>query len=976
MRALSFVFALTIALYALPIWAQKNKKHNTPTVQTTPASERKTSAIQHAQLLERSPLRNLPATNIGPTVMSGRVVDIAVDPKNSTHFYVAYATGGLWETSNNGASFTPIFDQQEAIGIGAIAVDWKNEIIWVGTGESNSSRSSYSGMGIYLGKKDGTSYRWTHAGLDESHHIGKIILHPDDARKAYVAVIGHLYSPNTERGVFATSDGGKSWQHVLAIDAHTGCIDIEFNPDNPSQLYAAAWTRKRRAWNFEEAGMGSGMYQSSDAGATWQKMSTKGWPEASTTGRIGIAIATQNGKKFLYAFVDNQAARPEKEKKRNTLEKEDFLNMSADAFQSINDDSLNVFLERQGMSERYTASQLKKDVAAKKYAPRAIFDYLYEPTAAFYEKEIAGAEVYSFDFDAGAWRKTHDDPLDDVVYSYGYYFGMIEVHPKNPLNLYIAGVPLITSNDGGRTWQGINPVNVHADHHALWIDPQQSGHLINGCDGGIQISYDNGNTWVNCNSPSVAQCYAVAVEQTDAYQVYCGLQDNGVWVGPSDYTPSPEWHQTGHYPYRQIMGGDGMQIAIDPRDKNRVLTGYQFGQYAIVDQDGNASNYIHPSHELGQNPLRWNWQTPILISLHQPDIIYIASNRVHRSTDGGKQFTTLSEDLTRNFLQGDVSFGTITCISESPIRMGQLAVGSDDGLVHLSSDNGYSWKNITGTLSQWTNSEGVGLWVSRVICSRHNPSRIYVSLNGYRDDFFKPLAYFSDDGGQTWQNLCGGLPIAEPINVIKEDPVDADLLYIGTDRGLYVVHISSGLTTSLSGALPGAAVHDLAIHEKTSTLIVGTHGRGIYKMDLTLVRHGLKKFEAPALGPIATVSHNGRGNYWSKWFPSQHQELVVPVNIPLATDGLVLHICTADSIPITALKGIPMAAGLQFFPGYNLRITESEVDNWRKASKGSESPSIPTQPAKDGHYYLPPGRYLTMIQWAGEQQYREFEIGR
>lgn len=976
MKALSLSVTLLLALCVCPSWAQNKKKSNAPTVLATPATERKISAEQHDLLLTQSPLRALPATNIGPTVMSGRVVDIAVDPQNTAHFFVAYATGGLWETSNNGASFSPIFDQQDVIGIGALAVDWKNQLIWIGTGESNSSRSSYSGMGVYVGKKKGNTYQWTYKGLDESHHIGRIVLHPTNPDRAYVAVIGHLYSPNNERGIFTTSDGGKTWQHALSIDAHTGCIDVEINPENPNELFAAAWTRKRRAWNFEEAGPGSGVYQSNDGGSTWQKMASTGWPEAPTTGRIGIAFASLNGKKHLYAFVDNQATLPQEENKRTGLQKEDFIAMSAQTFRLINDDSLQIFLEKNGMSDRYNAVQLKKDVATNKFTPRAIYDFLYEPTAAFYEKDIVGAEVYAFNFIDRTWHKTHDEPLDDVVYSYGYYFGMIEVNPSDPNKLYIAGVPLITSNDGGRTWRGINPVNVHADHHALWIDPLVPGHLINGCDGGIQISYDNGTTWVNCNSPSVAQCYAVAVEQTEHYQVYCGLQDNGVWVGPSDYTYSPEWYQTGHYPYRQIMGGDGMQIAIDPRDNNRVLTGYQFGQYAIVDQQGNTLTNVHPQHELGETPLRWNWQTPVLISSHQPDIIYIASNRVHRSTDGGKTFSTLSKDLTRNRLHGDVSFGTITSISESPLRMGNLVAGSDDGLVHVSLDNGYTWQNITGSLSQWLNADGVGLWVSRVIFSRHTPSRIFVSLNGYRDDFFKPLAYFSDDWGQTWKPISTGIPSAEPINVIKEDPIDPDILYVGTDHGLYAVRVSSGLTISLSAALPGAAVHDLAIHEASSTLIIGTHGRGIYKMDLALVRHGWTNHDKPALGPIASISHNGRGNYWSKWFPADHAPLHVPVHLPQPTEGMTLQICSADNLVLTTITAQKMEAGLQFFPAYDLRLTEAEVELWQKNSKLPERDTIPSSPAKDGHYYLPPGRYFAMIQIEGGTSFQPFEIKR
>lgn len=968
---LSLLFCAVLLQHA----AYGQKKHKAPvaTVTATKASDRLASGKQNTQMRLESPLSKLPATNLGPTVMSGRVVDIAVDPKNEHHFYVAYATGGLWETHNNGASFTPIFDQQDVIGIGAIAVDWTSQRVWVGTGESNSSRSSYSGLGVYLGTRKGDSYEWRHMGLADSHHIGRIVLHPNQPQTAFVAVIGHLYTPNQERGIYITRDGGATWTHALAIDAHTGCIDIDINPKDPNELFAAAWTRNRRAWNFEEAGAGSGIYHSIDGGITWKPMPSIGSTEAKYNGRIGIAFAHSTTEKFLYAFLDNQTPKKKDVTALTGLKKEDFLLMNKEQFMDLANDSLQLFIDQNNLQHLGSSSSLKADVQGGKFMPRALYDYLFEPTAAFYEKEIIGAEVYRYDFNAQQWKKTHEDPLEDVVYSYGYYFGMIEVNPSDPAQIYIAGVPLITSNNGGKTWQGINPVNVHADHHALWINPNRPGHLINGSDGGLQISYDNGTTWVNCNAPSVAQCYAVAVEQTEDYQVYCGLQDNGVWVGPSNYQYSREWHQTGHYPYHQIMGGDGMQIAIDPRDNNRVFTGYQFGQYAIVNQQGQSIEYVHPTHALGETPLRWNWQTPILISSHQPDVMYICSNKVHRSTDGGKTFKTLSEDLTRNTQFGDVSFGTLTSISESTSHMGHLVVGSDDGLVHVSLDNGYHWTNITNALGKWLNDDHVGLWVSRVLFSRHHPQRIYVALNGYRDDFFAPLAFYTDDLGKTWSSLSQNIPMAEAINVIKEDPVEPNLIYIGTDHGLYVHDLRSNTSIALSAALPGAAVHDLAIHELSSTLVIGTHGRGMYAMNLHWVRHYYEERENLSLAPIAPVAHASRGNYWSKWFDNSIELLTIPVFSKDYVKLVQVEICTLDSLPIARAASRDFDAGLTLLK-YDLSMSESEKNQWQTVAAEDDKKAIPTEPAKDGRYYLPPNKYLVKLSWGGFETYRSFEV--
>jgi hypothetical protein len=972
MRSFAILLAIGL-LFPLITIGQKKKSNTSIAINATSASEQQQGFLQHRDLQKNNPFEAIKAENLGPTVMSGRVVDLAVNPQNPHHFYVAYATGGLWETINNGASFTPIFDQQEVIGIGAIAVDWKNQKIWIGTGESNSSRSSYSGFGIYSGSKKGSNYEWRNMGLHDTHHIARILIHPSDPQIIYIAALGHLYSPNPERGIFMTQDGGTSWQQVLHIDDQSGCADLEIDPNNPQILYASTWPRSRQAWNFEECGSGSMIYQSLDKGLSWQVMPTLGLPIQKNRGRIGLACAVNDQQKFLYAFIDDQTFLPSNKQSHPFLTKDDFKDMHKEKFLLLPDDSLDQFLKSNNLSAKHNATSLKQAVRQDIYTPKAIYDFLYEPTAAFYENEIAGAGLYRFDFDASKWQCTHDEPLSDLVYSYGYYFAMVEVNTQNPNEIFIAGVPLIHSSDGGKNWKGINPVNVHPDHHALWINPQTDGHLISGCDGGIQMSYDKGKTWTNCNSPSLAQCYAVAVDQSDTYQVYCGLQDNGVWRGPSNYRYSTEWYQTGHYPYRQIMGGDGMQIAIDPRNPDRIYTGYQFGQYAQVDPQGNTNFSIHPTHELGETPLRWNWQTPIMLSPHQPDLFYICSNKVHRSKDGGRTFETLSPDLTRNILNGDVPFGTITCISESPQRMGHLVVGSDDGWIHLSHDNGYTWTNITGGLTTLTNAHGSGLWVSRLIFSKHHHNRIYVSFNGYRDDHFRPYIYYTENDGQTWIPLHQSLPINATVNVIKEDSALDDLLYVGTDHALYALDMEMNKPYVLSSQMPGAAIHDMVIHEKSQQLILGTHGRGIYRMDLRIVQHFFKNKNSFSIAPIPSIAHGNRGDYWSKWFDNDYKNLEIPVFSPTYLKTINMNICTADSMVLCTHVPGSLQAGLQYVT-YDLTYTDKEFATWQSSHQGKDLSQWPQKPAKDGKKYLPPGTYFIRMEKENEVVFASFTV--
>jgi len=908
--------------------------------------------------INKSIVRGITFKSIGPSVMSGRVVDVEVDPSDPTHFYVAYASGGLWETENNGTSFTPLFDDQATITIGDIAVNWgRNPTIWVGTGENNSSRSSYAGTGIYKSSNGGTT--WEHLGLSETHHIGRIIIHPSKPNTVWVASLGHLYSVNDSRGIYKTTDGGKTWRHVLKMNDNTGAIDLVINELKPQELFVALWERERKAWDFSEAGKGSGIYKSIDGGFTWEWLtdSESGFPHGENVGRIGLAISATRFSTALYAIVDNQNRRSKEEGEEDSF-KEKLKTMSDEDFLEVEDKKIDTYLKKNDFPEKYDAEVVKEMVRKKEIAPNNLVVYTQDANSLLFDTPVIGPEIYKLRKNGSTWKKTHDGYLDDLFFSYGYYFGQIALDPSNSEVLYVSGVLLLMSKDGGETFESINGDNQHADHHAVWVNPVRSGHLINGNDGGINISYDNGENWIKCNSPAVGQFYTVNVDMAKPYHVYGGLQDNGVWKGPSHYKPSDRWQQSGHYPYKMIMGGDGMQVEIDTRTNNLVYTGYQFGHYYRIDTESGDEYYIHPKHDLGEQPLRFNWQTPIHLSQHNQDIFYMGSNLFHRSMNKGEDIETLSEDLTKGSKEGDVSYGTLTSIHESPTRFGLIYVGSDDGLVHVSKDVGYTWENISTGLPQ-------DLWVSRVQASAHKLERVYLSLNGYRWDDFKPYLYVSDDYGNNWQKIGGNLP-DEPINVIKEDPVNENLLYVGTDNGLYVSFDRGETFSPMMGGLPNVAVHDLVIHPREHEIIIATHGRSLYKanvsvvqqLDSNIINTKLSLFELDEI----RYSKNW-GNSWSKWLTNEGPETEIPFywGKDQVAEHATLTIYTGDD-KILFSKDISKASPGLNYTTFNLTVSPKKVKALETYATKDKDEPIKLKVADNGNYYLLPGEYIVEIK--------------
>ena len=777
-------------------------------------------------LAQSSRVKNIKFRNIGPTIMSGRVVALEVNPQDPTKFYVAYASGGVWYTDNNGTSFNSISDDWPTQNIGEIAMDWNNGILWVGTGENNSSRSSYSGIGILKTNADGSN--WKNVGLHDSHHIGKILINPENPNHVVIGVTGHLYSKSINRGVYVTKDGGKNWNRTLYVNDVSGIIDMSETPGDFNVMYATSWEKDRKAWNFDEDGHSSGIYKSIDGGANWSLISNNesGFPTGAGVGRIGIAVFD---KDIVYAVVDNQNFRETTKKNIDQgLTKESFIGMTLENFNNLSIVDLKAFLRSNRFPSKYKPEAIKKDMNDGKLQPDDLYKYLVNANSELFDTPIIGAEVYKSENGGKTWAKTHNSFLDGVYNTYGYYFGKIHVDPSNSQKIYTYGVPILTSDDGGKTFYRIGKENVHADHHDLWINPNKPGHLINGNDGGVNITYDDGKNWIKNNSTEVGQFYAINVDNQTPYNVYGGLQDNGVWMGPHNSSENKRWNMTGQYPWKGILGGDGMEVQIDNRNPNIVFTGSQFGFYARLDLDTGKRKSIKPIHELGNSPFRFNWQTPILLSPHNQDVLYLGSNFLHKSSNQGDDWQTISEDLTSGGKKGNVPYGTITTISESPVKEGVLYTGSDDGLVYVSKNSGKTWKNISGNLPK-------ELWVSNVYASNHDEKVVYLSLDGYRWDNFSPYLFQSKNYGKTWESISSNLPDS-PINVVIEDNVNEDILYVGNDHGVYISLDQGKTWEPFNKGLTSAAVHDLVIQEEEQHLLVGTHGRSIYLADIAIIQ--------------------------------------------------------------------------------------------------------------------------------------------
>lgn len=947
------------AIFTLCAYGQKSTSVPAGTLpKPTPSSERVIGLKTKKDSERRSIVNDLEARNVGPTIMSGRVVDLDVNPNDPTHFYVAYASGGVWFTNNNGTSFTPVYDNMHEQNIGDIAVDWNAKpqpVIWVGTGECNSSRSSYAGTGIYKSADGGKN--WEYKGLPESHHIGQILISRDDPNTVFVAVIGHLFSFNRDRGLYKTTNGGSTWKQVLFIDESTGVIDVVQDPNNSKVVYAVAWHRERMIYNFVESGKQSGIWKSTDGGESFLLMSTapSGFPQGDGVGRIGLAVFPGNAK-IMYAIVDNQTVEIDTSKKKpEGLTPGNFRTMTKDQFLALEDEKLKTYMEDYGFPEKYTVTSVKEDVRSGKYLPLALADFVEDANANLFNRPINGAEVWRTEDGGMSWKKMSDKSISSLFYSYGYYFGKIWLSPFDEKELFIGGVGLLQSKDGGKTFKAVDGDNQHGDHHAMWISPSRKGHLINGNDGGLNITWDNGAHWLKCNTPAVGQFYGINVDMAKPYNIYGGLQDNGVWFGPSNYSASTSWHGEGQYPWKFILGGDGMQVQVDTRDNKTVYTGYQFGHYYRLNTETGTTDYVRPEMELGDKPLRFSWQTPIWLSQHNQDILYMGAQRLFRSLDKGESFTPVSGDLTRGGMTGDVPYGCLSTINESPMKFGLIYVGSDDGLIHVTKDGGVTWTRISDKLPQH-------LRVSRVVASSHKEGRVYATLSGCQWDHFKPYVYVSEDYGATWKQIFTDLP-AEAVNVVREDPVNENLLFAGTDNGLYVTLNRGTTSMRMSSGLPAVSVHDLVIQTREHDLVVGTHGRSVYVVPIgplenlndTVMKKSFFVYE-PGSARLSKHYEEIDGNYEAYSYTN------IPLTYFVSDPGtLTVKLMTKDNSIVLSEYNDTAKAGINVFTPVAI-VDSSHAENYKTWMKDNKIAGR-TQAYSKGKVLPVPGKYILAISY-------------
>ena len=714
-------------------------------------------------------IANLEWRNIGPTIMGGRVSDLAVVESDPSTFYVGTATGGVWKTVNHGTTFEPVFDDQPTISVGDVTVAPSNpNVVWVGSGEPQNRQSSPWGNGVYKSTDAGRS--WRHMGLEETHHIARIRIHPRDPSIVYVAAVGRLWGANPERGVYKTADGGESWELVLFVDEDTGAIDLAMDPGDPETLFAAMYQRRRTAWGFNGGGPGSGIHRTTDGGASWVEL-TEGLPDGDK-GRIGLDIYRGDGN-LVFAIVEADKRTP------------------GQGFGGGGGGS-----SRNGVYRSTDRGETWEQIST-----------------------------------------TNNRPM---------YYSQIWVDPSDPERIYTAGASLYKSLDGGNNFTPDAASEVHPDHHAMWINPDNSDHVVLGGDGGVAISWDRSRTWRQLTNIPLAQFYEIGVDMRDPYHVCGGLQDNGSWCAPSDTRSNQgirtrDWYNVG--------GGDGFYTVMHPTNPRVMFSESQGGNLMRVDLVTMERTRMRPvgrPQEDGEDrELRWNWDTPVFLSQHDENTVYVGSNVLFRSRDLGMAWEEISPDLThaidRTELEimgvagsepmmsandGQASYGNLETIAESPFDAGLLYVGSDDGRVHVTRDGGASWTDVTGNIPGLPERT----YVSRVVASAHDQATVYATFDGHRNNDFAAHVYVSTDYGESWRRIVDGLP-ATSVNVIAEHHRTAGLLFVGNEVGVFFSVDGGEQWVALDNGLPAVPVDDIRIHPRENDLVLGTHGRGIYIME-------------------------------------------------------------------------------------------------------------------------------------------------
>ncbi|HEX9611164.1 MAG TPA: hypothetical protein VF978_04695 [Gemmatimonadales bacterium] len=741
---------------------------------------------------------------VGPANMAGRITDVEGIPGSRTFFFAA-ASGGVWKTTNAGTTFRPVFDHERVTSMGDLAIAPSDtNIVWAGTGEEDSRNSISPGGGIYKSTDGGLT--WKLMGLTETQAIGRIVIHPRDPNVVYVAAVGAPWNANRERGLYKTTDGGQNWQLVKFISDRAGFVDLVMDPANPDVLFAASWERVRGPWFLQSGGPGSALWKTADGGKTWTDVTGGGFP-ATTKGRIGIAIAASDPK-VIYALVEaDTTPNPRADRARPPQQRPSGLYRSADGGQT--------------------------------------------------------------------WERTATTNVRP------FYYSQVRVDPKDPNRVYWSSTPVNFSNDGGKTL-GNATVGIHVDHHAMWIDPMDPSHIIVGNDGGIAITWDQGGTWDFPNVLPLGQFYAVSYDFSFPYKICGGLQDNGSWCAPSrrpNGITNADWVNVG--------GGDGFVTAQDPNDPDIIYVESQGGNMSRLDfATGERTQLQRPQWrprwtvfedsivierpdtarpetaaqrrrlddlrrrqraDSTDQALRFNWSTPFLLSQHNPRTFYAGASKVLKSTNRGENLMPISPDLTTRDtmkiristsatggitpdITGAETHCTIVALAESPFRPGVLYAGTDDGKVWLTRNDGGTWEDLTGRFP----GVPANTYVSRVEPSRFDSTTFYVTFDNHRRGDYTPYVFVTTDFGRTFRSIAGNLPTGGPdfVHVIREDPENRDLLFVGTDVGVYASLDRGKSWQRFMAGLPTVPVHDLKIHPRDHELIAGTHGRSIWVVDI------------------------------------------------------------------------------------------------------------------------------------------------
>jgi photosystem II stability/assembly factor-like uncharacterized protein len=712
--------------------------------------------VMPADAPENAALRSLRWRSIGPANPGGRISVVEGIPGKPEVFYVSGAAGGIVKTMNGGTTFTQIFDDQVVASIGDIAVAPSNEnIVWVGTGEGDPRNSTSFGNGVYRSDNGGTS--WTHVGLDDTERIKRVVVHPTNPEVAYVCAVGHAWGPNEERGVFRTTDGGKTWSKILYKNPTTGCSDLAMDPSDPKTLYAGMYTFMRKPWRFDSGGGETALYKSTDGGDTWNKL-TNGLP-TEPMDRPGIAVSISNPS-VVYLITETKT---------------------------------------QGT---------------------------------FFRSDNKGA----------TWTKMSDNT---VISFRPFYYDDIRVDPANPDRVFALAGQLQVSEDAGRTWRGA-ATGLHSDNQAMWIDPKNPKRILEGCDGGFQISYDGAQTWEVLNTVAFTQFYHVSYDMQQPYTLCGGLQDNGAWCGPSMVTSTEGIRKRD---WVTVSGGDGFEGVQRIDEPWKIFSDLQGGQVFMDNMKTNTSRQISPyPKDVGSTgsavagyKYRFNWNTPIARSPHDPRAIYLGGNVLFRTTNDGQSWDVLSPDLTTNDKSKQQSSGgdivvdntaaefhcTIIAISESPVKKGVIWVGTDDGNIQVTQDDGKTWTNVVKNIKGLAPNG----WVPNIDASPFDAGTAYVAVDHHQDNDFSPYAYKTTDYGATWTPIMGNLPKKGYVNVVRSDLKMKGLLFLGTELGIYASWNDGQSWVNMRNGLPAVPVREVVVHPRESDLIIATHGRGIFIMD-------------------------------------------------------------------------------------------------------------------------------------------------